>query len=164
MQDDLHDALDHLVATGWGDPGYVAIYGGSYGGYVALIGATFTPDTFRAAIAWVPPVNLVTLLGDFPVYWAANLAMWKRRVGDPDVDEDFLLSRSPITRAGDLRIPLLLVQGENDPRCPVTEAEHLVSELRSRDIPHKYVVVPDEGHGFLRADNNTDCSAGSRTS
>lgn len=154
MQDDLLDALDHLTTLGWIDPARVAIYGGSYGGYAALVGATFTPDTFCAAIAWVPPVNLVTLIKSFPPYWSANLAMWKRRVGDPEVDEDFLLSRSPITRAGELRIPLLLVQGENDPRCPVTEAEQLIAELRWRAIPHTYVLVADEGHGFLRPENN----------
>lgn len=154
MQDDLHDALAHLATQGWIDPARVAIYGGSYGGYAALVGATFTPDAFKAAIAWVPPVNLVTLIRSFPPYWSVGLAMWKRRVGDPDTEPEFLLSRSPISRAGDLRIPLLLVQGENDPRCPTTESQQLVDALRERGIPHTYIVVPDEGHGFIRPENN----------
>lgn len=154
MQDDLHDAVAYLAGIGAIDPDRVAIYGGSYGGYAALVGATFTPDAFRAAIAWVPPVNLVTLIRSFPPYWSAGLAMWKRRVWDPDTEPEFLLSRSPLTRARNLRIPLLLVQGENDPRCPPSESGQLVAELTARGIPHTYVVVPGEGHGFLRAENN----------
>jgi dipeptidyl aminopeptidase/acylaminoacyl peptidase len=154
MQTDLLDAIDHLAGRGTLDRDRVAIYGGSYGGYAALVGATFTPDVFRAAIAWVPPVNLVTVIKSFPSYWAAALSMWRRRVGDPDIEPAFLLSRSPISRVADLRIPLLLVQGENDPRCPVTEAEQLVAAMRERGTPHTYIVVPDEGHGFLRPENN----------
>lgn len=154
MQDDLHDAVAYLAGRGVVDADRVAIYGGSYGGYAALVGATFTPDAFKAAISWVPPVNLVTLIRSFPPYWSIGLDMWKRRVGDPDTEPDFLLSRSPLTRAGDLRIPLLLVQGENDPRCPPSESGQLVAALQERGIPHTYIVVPDEGHGFIRPENN----------
>lgn len=154
MHDDLLDAVEQVCASGAIDRDRVAIFGGSYGGYAALVGATFTPDAFRAAIAWCPPVNLVTTIESFPAYWAAGLALWKRRVGDPETERDFLLSRSPLTRAHQVRVPLLLVQGENDPRCTRGEADQLVDVLSRNDIPHTYIVVPGEGHGFLRQENN----------
>jgi dipeptidyl aminopeptidase/acylaminoacyl peptidase len=154
MHDDLLDTVAALADRGIVDPKRVTIFGGSYGGFAALVGAAFTPDDFVAAIAWCPPTNLVTTIRSFPPYWAAGLALWKRRVGDPDTEPEFLYARSPMSRAGQIRIPLLLVAGANDPRCPASEAEQIVKELDARAIPHTCVVVADEGHGFLRQENN----------
>jgi dipeptidyl aminopeptidase/acylaminoacyl peptidase len=118
MHDDLLDTVDHLVAQGVIDRERVAIYGGSYGGYAALIGATFTPDVFKCAISMVGPSNLNTLIDSFPEYWKPMLAMWHKRVGE---DKDFLWSRSPLSRVEDIRIPILIAQGENDPRVKRAE-------------------------------------------
>ena len=111
MQDDLTDAVRYTTGQGWADPGRVAIYGGSYGGYAALAGAAFTPDLFRCAVDIVGPSNLKTLIETIPPYWAPMIAQFHTRVGDPAKDAEFLWSRSPLSRAHDIRVPLLIAQG-----------------------------------------------------
>jgi dipeptidyl aminopeptidase/acylaminoacyl peptidase len=153
MHDDLLDAVSYVVDQGWADPSRVAIYGGSYGGYAALVGAAFTPDVFRCAVDIVGPSNLVTLLETIPPYWAPLRAQLYKRVGDPSVDSDFLWSRSPLSRAGDIRIPLLIAQGANDPRVKQAESEQIVAALEAAGIDHEYMLFPDEGHGFAKPAN-----------
>ena len=98
MQDDLTDAVAFVTGQGWADPKRVAIYGGSYGGYAALAGATFTPELYCCAVDIVGPSNLKTLIETIPPYWAPMIAQFHRRVGDPATDADFLWSRSPLSR------------------------------------------------------------------
>src|SRR5205814_9551127 len=116
MQDDLIDAVNWIVEQGYADPARVAICGGAYGGYAALVGATFTPDLFCCAVDIVGPSNLTTLLQSVPPYWASMLAMLHRHVGHPEQDAEFLRSRSPLYKAQQIKIPLLIAQGANDPR------------------------------------------------
>jgi len=153
MHDDLVDAVGWLVAQGYVDPARVGIYGGSYGGYAALVGAAFTPDLFRCAVDACGPSNLKTLIESIPPYWAPMKAQFHQRVGNPETEADFLWSRSPLSRVGDIRIPLLIVQGANDPRVKQAEAEQIVAALREKGIPHEYLLFPDEGHGFARPEN-----------
>ena len=153
MHDDLLDAVTYVVSAGWADPSRVAIYGGSYGGYAALVGAAFTPDVFRCAVDIVGPSNLKTLLETIPPYWAPMRAQLYRRVGDPSKDADFLWSRSPLSRAADIRIPLLIAQGANDPRVKQAESEQIVAALEAAGIDHEYMLFPDEGHGFAKPEN-----------
>jgi dipeptidyl aminopeptidase/acylaminoacyl peptidase len=153
MHDDLLDAVDHLVAQGIIDRERVAIYGGSYGGYAALIGATFTPDVFKCAISMVGPSNLNTLIDSFPEYWKPMLAMWHKRVGE---NKDFLWSRSPLSRVADIRIPILIAQGENDPRVKRAESEQIVAAMKERGIDHEYVMYENEGHGLAKPENRLD--------
>jgi dipeptidyl aminopeptidase/acylaminoacyl peptidase len=153
MHEDLLDALAWVVAQGWVDPARVAIYGGSYGGYAALVGATFTPDVFRAAVDIVGPSNLKTLIESIPPYWAPMIAQFHTRVGNPQTDEEFLWSRSPLSRAADVGIPLLIAQGANDPRVKQGESEQIVAALKANGIDHQYMLFPDEGHGFAKPDN-----------
>ncbi|NIR36993.1 MAG: prolyl oligopeptidase family serine peptidase, partial [Actinobacteria bacterium] len=94
----------------------VGIYGGSYGGYAALVGATFTPDTFRCAVDMVGPSNLLTLLSSVPEYWKPMLAFMHAKVGNPETEKEMLWERSPLSRVDDIRIPILVAQGKNDPR------------------------------------------------
>ncbi|HYQ84647.1 MAG TPA: prolyl oligopeptidase family serine peptidase, partial [Rubrobacter sp.] len=89
MHDDLVDAVGWAVESGLADPERVAIYGGSYGGYAALAGATFTPDLFRCAVDIVGPSSLITLITSIPPYWKPLLATFHERVGNPDTEEDF---------------------------------------------------------------------------
>src|SRR5258705_1590481 len=124
MHDDLIDAVKWAVDAGIAMPDKVAIMGGSYGGYATLVGMTFTPTTFACGVDIVGPSSLVTLIESFPEYWKPFLeGTWYRRVGNPAKPEDreFLLSRSPITKVGNIRRPLLIAQGANDPR--VTQKE-----------------------------------------
>jgi dipeptidyl aminopeptidase/acylaminoacyl peptidase len=153
MQDDLTDAVGYVTGQGWADPARVAIYGGSYGGYAALAGATFTPGLFCCAVDIVGPSNLKTLIETIPPYWAPMIAQFHRRVGDPAKDADFLWSRSPLSRVRDIRIPLLIAQGANDPRVKQAESEQIVAALTEAGIDHEYLLFPDEGHGFAKPQN-----------
>jgi dipeptidyl aminopeptidase/acylaminoacyl peptidase len=153
MHDDLIDAVSYVTGEGWADPSRVAIYGGSYGGYAALVGAAFTPDVFRCAVDIVGPSNLKTLLETIPPYWAPMIAQLYRRVGNPETDAEFLWSRSPLSRARDIRIPLLIAQGANDPRVKQAESEQIVAALTEAGIEHEYLLFPDEGHGFAKPEN-----------
>jgi dipeptidyl aminopeptidase/acylaminoacyl peptidase len=153
MHDDLIDAVEYVVGQGWADRSKVAIYGGSYGGYAALVGAAFTPEVFCCAVDIVGPSNLKTLLETIPPYWAPAAAALYRRVGHPVDDEEFLWSRSPLSRARDIKIPLLIAQGANDPRVKQAESEQIVAALTEAGIDHEYMLFPDEGHGFAKPEN-----------
>ena len=153
MHDDLLDGLAHAVEAGWVDRDRVAIFGGSYGGYAALVGATFTPDVFRCAIDYVGPSNLITLLESIPPYWFGVAKQFDKLLGNPERDRDFLWQRSPLSRVADIRIPLLIAQGANDPRVKQAESDQIVAELRARGVEHEYLLFEDEGHGFVRPEN-----------
>src|SRR5262249_52083652 len=147
MHDDLIDGVDWAVKEGIADPKRVAIFGGSYGGYAALVGATFTPDVFACAVGVVGPSNLVTLLKSVPPYWAPAIKIFTLRVGDPVKDEAFLKSRSPLFKADQIKIPMLIAQGANDPRVKQAESEQIVAAIRKAGKPVEYMVFKDEGHG-----------------
>ncbi|MFO0375550.1 MAG: alpha/beta hydrolase family protein, partial [bacterium] len=155
MHDDLIDAVNWAVAEKIADPAKVAIYGGSYGGYSALVGVTFTPDVFACSVAIVGPSNLVTLLNSLPPHWLPMVEMFSARVGDHRTEEGrkFLESRSPLNFVDRIQRPLLIGQGKNDPRVKFMESEQVVSAMRSKNIPVTYVLYPDEGHGFARPPN-----------
>jgi dipeptidyl aminopeptidase/acylaminoacyl peptidase len=153
MQDDLVDAVAWVADRGLADPARIAIYGGSYGGYAALVGAAFTPELFRAAVDIVGPSNLETLIRSVPPYWAPLIAQFHTRVGNPDTDAEFLWSRSPLSRVKDIRMPLLIAQGANDPRVKQAESEQIVAALTEAGIDHEYLLFPDEGHGFAKPEN-----------
>jgi dipeptidyl aminopeptidase/acylaminoacyl peptidase len=152
MHNDLIDAVDWLVKEGYADPKKVAIMGGSYGGYAALVGATFTPDTFACAVSVVGPSNLVTLLKSIPPYWAPMKKMFSVRVGDLE-DKAFLEARSPLFKADKIKIPMLIAQGANDPRVKRAESEQIVEAIKKAGKPVEYLLFPDEGHGFARPEN-----------
>ncbi len=153
MHDDLIDAVNWAVAQGYADPKRIAIYGGSYGGYAALVGAAFTPDVFACAVDLVGPSSLRTLIGSIPPYWEPLKRMFTLRIGDPETEPEFLDSRSPLHRADAIRCPLLIAQGANDPRVKQAESEQIVAALRERGTPVEYMLFEDEGHGFARPEN-----------
>jgi dipeptidyl aminopeptidase/acylaminoacyl peptidase len=153
MHDDLVDAVNQVVERGWADPARVAIYGGSYGGYAALVGATFTPDLFRCAVDLVGPSNLKTLIESIPPYWKPMVALFNTRVGNPETEVDFLWSRSPLSKVDQIRIPVLIAQGANDPRVKQAESEQIVAAMRDKGIAYEYLLFPDEGHGFAKPEN-----------
>lgn len=151
MQDDLLDAVAHL--TGPVDADRVAVMGCSYGGYAALAAAAFTPDAFRCAVDLCGPSNLLTLLATGAPYRSPLRAFMNAQVGDPDRDQHLLWARSPLSRAADIRIPVLVVQGANDVRVTRAESEQIVAALRDNGLPHEYLLFPDEGHGLVRPAN-----------
>jgi dipeptidyl aminopeptidase/acylaminoacyl peptidase len=153
MHDDLIDGKRWLVKQGYADPKRVGIMGGSYGGYATLVGLTFTPDEFAAGVDIVGPSNIVTLLKTIPPYWEPTKAMFKRRVGDLETEVEFLHSRSPLFKADQIKAPLLIGQGANDPRVKQAESEQIVEAMRKANKPVEYIVYMDEGHGFARPEN-----------
>ncbi|MBC7771036.1 MAG: S9 family peptidase [Pyrinomonadaceae bacterium] len=155
MHDDLIDAVNWAVKEKIADPKRIAIYGGSYGGYATLVGMTFTPDTFACGVDIVGVANLNTFMKTIPPYWAPFLEQMKRRVGDFSSDEgrSFLASRSPSEFVQNIKKPLLIGQGKNDPRVNHDESQQIVDKMKSKNIPVTYVLFPDEGHGFARPQN-----------
>jgi len=153
MHDDLVDAVQWAVEQGIADPKKVANFGGSYGGYGALVGATFTPGVFCCAVDIVGPSSLITLIQTIPPYWRPMISLFHQRVGNPEKEEEFLKSRSPLFKVDQIRIPLLIGQGANDPRVKQAESEQIVEAMKSRGIPYEYMLFPDEGHGFAKPEN-----------
>jgi dipeptidyl aminopeptidase/acylaminoacyl peptidase len=153
MHDDLVDAAGWAVKKGYADPAQVAIFGGSYGGYAALVGASFTPDLFRCAVDIVGPSNLISFIKSIPPYWQTALSDLYKRVGNPDTEKAFLESRSPLFKAAQIKIPLLIAQGANDPRVNRNESEQIVKALKEKGIEYEYLLFPDEGHGFAKPGN-----------
>ncbi|MCV7282735.1 S9 family peptidase [Mycolicibacterium flavescens] len=159
MHDDLIDAVEWAVKEDYADPDRVAIFGGSYGGYAALVGVTFTPDVFAAAVDYVGISSLANFMRTLPNVARPFLANnWHLYVGDPSdpAQEADMRARSPITHVDRIRTPLLVVQGANDTRVVQAESDNLVAALRERGVEVEYMVKEDEGHGFLNPDNSID--------
>ena len=153
MHDDLIDAVQWVIKHKIADPKKIAIYGGSYGGYAALVGATFTPDVFCCSVDIVGVSNLLTFLNSIPPYWSSFMETLKKRVGDPEKDKEFLISRSPLFKVNNIKIPMLIAQGANDPRVKQAESEQIVEAMAKKGIDHEYMLFPDEGHGFAKPEN-----------
>ena len=154
MHDDLIDAKRWAIERGYADPQRFCIMGGSYGGYAVLAALAFTPDEFSCGVDIVGPSNLMTLLRTIPPYWAPMRAMFDRRVGNVDTEEEFLKLRSPLFAAERIRMPLLIGQGANDPRVKKQESDQIVRAMREKGLPVEYIVFADEGHGFARPENS----------
>jgi dipeptidyl aminopeptidase/acylaminoacyl peptidase len=156
MQDDITWGVKYLIAEGIADPKRIGIMGGSYGGYATLAGVTFTPDLYAAAVDYVGPSSLLTLLENIPPYWEAGRQLFHQRMGDPTTPEGKaqLERQSPINHATKIKTPLLVIQGQNDPRVTKREADAIVIALRDRGFPVEYINAPDEGHGFAKPVNN----------
>jgi dienelactone hydrolase len=156
MQDDLTDAVKWAISQGIADPKRVAIMGGSYGGYATLAGLTFTPDLYACGVDIVGPSNLKTLLASIPPYWATIRKTFDIRMGD--MDNDSLLNQkcSPLFHVDKIRSPLLIGQGQNDPRVNVRESDQIAAAMRAKNLPVEYIVYADEGHGFARPENRMD--------
>jgi dipeptidyl aminopeptidase/acylaminoacyl peptidase len=153
MQNDVSDAVRWAVERGYADRQRICIYGGSYGGYAALVGATFTPELYKCAIAMCGPANLKTFIESIPPYWTPMIAMFKKRVGDPETEEDFLWSRSPLSKVDSITAPMLIAHGANDPRVKLAETEQITAAMKEKGIDHELVVFDDEGHGFAKPTN-----------
>jgi dipeptidyl aminopeptidase/acylaminoacyl peptidase len=155
MHDDLIDAVNWAVEQGIAQKDKVAIVGGSYGGYAALVGLTFTPEVFACGIDQVGPSSLVTLMQNPPPYWAPFMPVMKLRVGDWTTEEgrEFLESRSPLFHVEKIKRPLLIVQGAQDPRVKQAEADQIVEAMQEKSIPVTYLLYPEEGHGLARPEN-----------
>lgn len=161
MHDDLIDAVNWAIREGIADSKKVAIMGGSYGGYCALAGLTFTPEVFACAVDIVGPSNLKSLIASIPPYWKPMRSMFDVRIGNVDdpKDAELIHRASPLNFADKIVRPLLIGQGANDPRVKPAESEQIVAAIEKNGGRVTYVVYPDEGHGFARPENRTDFHA-----
>jgi dipeptidyl aminopeptidase/acylaminoacyl peptidase len=150
MHTDLLDGKEWVVQQGIADAKKICIMGGSYGGYATLAGLAFSPDAFACGVDIVGPSNLNTLLKSIPPYWSTFLAVFHKRMGE---DEAFLKTQSPLFKADQIKSPLLIGQGANDPRVNKAESDQIVAAMRKNNKPVEYYVFPDEGHGFARPEN-----------
>ena len=156
MQDDLIDGVNWAISKGIADPDRIAVYGRSYGGYAALVGLSFTPEVFACGISTVGPSNLITWMERLPDYWKPLAPILYERVGHPVKDAEFLKSRSPVYKVDQIRKPLLIAQGANDPRVKKSESRQIVRALQEAGKVVEYIEYPDEGHGFARPENRLD--------
>ncbi|WP_254457830.1 S9 family peptidase [Xanthomonas sacchari] len=161
MDEDLEDAVTWAIERGIADPKRLAIFGGSYGGYAVLSALTRYPSRYACGIDVVGPSNLETLLASIPTYWEADRIRQHRAMGDPATAEGLaqLRDRSPLHRAAQIRAPLLIAQGANDPRVKQAESEQMVAALRQSGIAVTYALYTDEGHGFVREANRMSFNA-----
>ena len=155
MHEDLLDAVSWAIKEGIADPAKIAIYGGSYGGYAALWGATHSGDVFKCAVDIVGPSNLQTLMATIPPYWKPFLEQLYQRIGDNRTEEGLALlkERSPLTHVDKIHIPVLIAQGEKDPRVKQAESEQIVAAMKAKNLGYIYMLFMDEGHGFARPEN-----------
>lgn len=155
MQDDITWGIKYLVDKGIADKSRVGIFGISYGGYAALAGLAFTPDIYACGISFVGPSNLITLLNSIPPYWEAIRTSFYQRIGNPNTADGLakIKQQSPLFSADKIAAPLLVVQGQNDPRVKKAESDQIVVALRNRGFVVEYINAPDEGHGFVHSVN-----------
>ena len=156
MQDDLTKGVQYLIEHENCDRDKIGILGGSYGGYATLAGLTFTPEIYACGVSIVGPSNLFTLLESIPAYWETARAMFHKRMGDPSTEEGKkrLRAQSPFFHASKIQAPLLVGQGDNDPRVKTAESEQIVSAMKKHQLKVTYLNFPDEGHGFANPLNN----------
>ena len=145
----VHGFLDQVGF----DATRAALWGGSYGGYMVLAGVAFTPELWAAGVDIVGISDLVTFLQNTSDYRRAHR---EREYGSLQQDRAFLEAASPMRRVDEIRAPLFVIHGRNDPRVPVSEAEQLVARVRSRGIRCELRIYEDEGHGLARLVNRLD--------
>lgn len=149
MQNDLIDGKKWLIQQDCVDSEKIGIFGASYGGYATLASLAFTPEEFCCGIDLFGPSSLITLANTMPVHWKISFKeKFDKRVGSVEKESDFLKSRSPLYKAKQINKPLLIVQGENDPRVTKIESEQMVNAMKENGIPVKYLLFTNEGHGF----------------
>ncbi len=156
MQDDITDGVNWLIKEGIADPGRVAIYGASYGGYATLAGLAFTPDLYACGVDYVGVSSIFTMMESIPPYWELYRSMQYEMIGDPVKDKDLLESVSPLLHVDKIKAPLFVAQGANDPRVKKSESDQMVEALKARGIDVPYMVKENEGHGFYNEENQFD--------
>jgi len=158
IMDDIEDGVHYVISQGWIDKNNVAIYGASHGGYATLMGLIKNPQLYKAGVDYVGISNISTFIKSLPAYTGPYLKWVKFIWYDLDTPEGKKLADevSPIYSADKIKAPLFVVQGANDPRVNIAESDQIVEVLRKKGIVVPYMVKYDEGHGFIREENQID--------
>jgi dipeptidyl aminopeptidase/acylaminoacyl peptidase len=150
---DCVEAKKFLSATGYVDTKNIGIMGGSYGGYMVLAALTYTPDEFTVGVDLFGVANWVRTLKSVPPWWEAFKKALYEEMGDPNIDSTYLYKISPLFHTEKIKKPLIVLQGANDPRVLRVESDEIVENVKKNGVPVEYVVFPDEGHGFVKKEN-----------
>ena len=135
----------------------IGIIGGSYGGYMTMAAMTFTPDEFKVGVNIFGVTNWIRTLKSIPSYWEANRKALYDELGDPYSADSIRLKKiSPLFHASNVKNPVMVLQGANDPRVLQIESDEIVAELQKNKIPVEYVIFDDEGHGFRKKENQLE--------
>ena len=152
--DHVHAMTEVLPQDARLDPGRAAVMGRSYGGYMTLTLATRHPELWSAAVDMFGPYNLFTFIDRLPETWKPY---FHRTLGHPEKEAAFLTERSPATYIHQLQCPMLIIQGQNDPRVIERESRDVVEQLRAAGKTAEYLLFPDEGHDVLKFENKVRC-------
>ena len=160
-EEDLKDIVwgrKYLETLDWVDPDRIGVIGGSYGGYMTAAALAFHPDAFDVGINIFGVTNWVRTLESIPPWWESFKEALYDEMGDPATDAERHRRISPLFHADQIRKPLLVVQGANDPRVLKVESDELVAAVQANEVPVEYVVFDDEGHGFRKRENRIAAS------
>lgn len=155
-RDDIDDfiwAIKHFNTLGVVDEKRTAIMGGSYGGYITMAALCFRPKSFQCGVNIVGVTNWVRTLKSIPLWWNEYRNDLYNYMGNPDTEEEYLKSISPLYSAHLIEKPFLVLQGANDPRVLQAESDDIVAAARKNGVEVEYLLFPDEGHGFSRKQN-----------
>jgi dipeptidyl aminopeptidase/acylaminoacyl peptidase len=154
---DLKDVVwgkKYLASLPYIDSSRIAILGGSYGGYMTVAALCFHPEEFKAGVDLFGVVNWPRTLKEIPPYWESFKKALYEELGDPNTADSVRLQQfSPLLHASNIKKPLMVLQGANDPRVQKKESDEVVETVKKNGVPVEYVVFPDEGHGFIKKEN-----------
>jgi len=153
---DCVDAKKYLASLPYVDGDRIGIIGGSYGGYMVLAALAFQPEAFDAGVDIFGVSNWVRTLEGIPAWWEAQRKALYAEIGDVKADAQMLRDISPVFHAEQIRKPLLVLQGANDPRVIKAESDDIVAAVKKNGVPVEYIVFPDEGHGFSKKKNQIE--------
>jgi dipeptidyl aminopeptidase/acylaminoacyl peptidase len=153
---DCIEAKTYLASLGHIDIDRIGIMGGSYGGYMVAAALAFRPEAFKVGVNIFGVTNWIRTLESIPPYWEAQRKALYEEVGDPVKDRDFLIATSPLFHAKEIRKPMIVIQGANDPRVIKAESDDIVAAVKKNNVPVDYVVFADEGHGFSKKKNTLE--------
>lgn len=157
-KNDLMDCVTSkkmLVETGYVAPDKIGIIGGSYGGYMTLAALTFQPDAFECGVDIFGISNWYRTVQSIPPWWEAQRKSLEKELGDFS-DEEYFRSISPLFHSHQIKKPLMVLQGANDPRVIQVESDEIVAAVKKNGIPVEYLVFEDEGHGFRKKENQLE--------
>ena len=143
-----------LAQQNYIDSTKIGIYGGSYGGFMSLAGIIFHPSEFKVGVDLFGVANWPRTLKSIPPYWESFRTALYDEMGDPfGADSTRLKNISPLYNTDKIKTPLLVLQGTNDPRVLPVESDEIVAGAKKNGVPVEYVKFPDEGHGFVKKEN-----------
>ncbi|MBN2172539.1 MAG: S9 family peptidase [Bacteroidales bacterium] len=158
--EDLKDCIygkEFLSSTGVVNTDEIGIIGGSYGGYMVMAALTFTPDEFAAGVNLFGVTNWLRTTRSIPPYWESFKKALYDEMGDPYTEDSIMLyKKSPLFFAQNVTKPLMVLQGANDPRVLQVESDEIVKAVRNNGVPVEYVLFDDEGHGFVKKENEIE--------